>query len=136
MKKLNILLLVFASFCLFSCGDDDKEILGDKEYKVKYEASIDKPDLYDVKVVYTVGNATSADDKKNIKEETVSSPFSYEITLKSGTYLSLSVYPVYKGEGVDKRVGKATGSITVDGRKEVEKSDNTLVTLGLVLGVQ
>ncbi|MDF9829328.1 hypothetical protein [Parabacteroides sp. PF5-6] len=134
MKKVIILITVM-NILLLSCGDNEKDVLGSEEYKVNYEASIDKPDLYDLKVVYTVGNATSATDTKNIKEETVPSPFSHELTLKAGTYVSLSVHPVYKGEGVDKNEGKATGSITVNGRKEIEKTNNTLVTLGLVLGI-
>ncbi|MDH6305747.1 hypothetical protein M2459_002497 [Parabacteroides sp. PF5-5] len=133
MKKATILLAVMA-ISLLSCGDDEKTELGNKEYKVKYEASVDKPDLYDVKVVYTVGNATSASDKENIKEQTVPSPFSYEVTLKSGVYVSLTVYPVYKGEGVDKSEGKVTGSISVDGVSKFEKTDNVLITSGFVLG--
>ena len=134
MKKA-ITLLAITSILLFSCGDDgDDKKIENKEYKVKYEASVDKPDLYDVRVVYTVGNATSSTDTENIKDQTVPSPFSHELTLKSGVSVSLSVYPVYKGEGVDTRVGKVTGSISVDGRKEVEKSDNAMIVAGFVLG--
>lgn len=132
MNKLFLTLILFLPLVLSSCSDDNKEeIITNKTYKIRYEASCDVPGTM-LRILYTTKNTDMQNVQNDAKEVFIKSPFSAELEMKSSELCYISVQQ-HLGEDTEVLENASfTSSIFVDGVKKTETT-NKAVSLSYLL---
>lgn len=131
MKKLIFPLVI--ALCFFSCGENNNNPITEKEYLVRYEATCTNPNLYQIQVVYAIGQVKSSTDTENIKTQITESPFSFEVKMKTGMIASLNVSPICKLENDPNENRNLTAKIYVNGKLTKESTSNIAVHISTPL---
>lgn len=119
MNKFILTLILFLPFVLSSCSDDKNSEDGDntnKTYKVRYEASCDKPDVT-MRIMYSTKHTDLVHVDEDAKIVYVKSPFSIELEMKYSEVCYISAQVHDDSEEIIGENTMFTTSIFVDGVK-------------------